>query len=89
MLDEWFKDTAPTQKEAAHVLHFFDHRKGWQAGGFDAALLSAFSKADAWNFSLLSIGFPGYGSAMRMAQTELDGLDKLERIFEGQVGDHE
>ncbi len=70
-----------TKEEAAYVLHYYDHRKGWQGGSFATALIHAFTKADQENTVRLAKGFPGYYEAMRLARYERDGLDILESIF--------
>jgi hypothetical protein len=70
-----------TQEEAAYVLHYYDHRKGWQGGSFATALIHAFTKADPENTVRLAKGFPGYYEAMRLVRYERRGLDILESIF--------
>ncbi len=69
-----------TKEEAAHVLHYYDHRKGWHGGSFATALINAFTQADSENTARLAWGFPGYHEAMRLARYERDGLDILESI---------
>lgn len=70
-----------TKEEAAHVLHYYDHGKGWQGGSFATALINAFTQADSENTARLAKGFPGYYEAMRLARYERHGLDILESIF--------
>ena len=71
------------QEIAAQVLWHFG-RGGHQPGSFVEALLKAFTRADSYNRSLLSGAYPLYGMAFTMAVDEMDGIEKLQKIYQGE-----
>lgn len=56
---------------ARSVLSFRGELGGWALGGFEEALLKAFSRADSQNFKRLAQGFPEHAQALRMDSSDL------------------
>lgn len=71
-----------SQDCAAHVVHHFDHRLGYQPGNFVDHLIKAFVSADPLNKRLLGRGFPEYRLAIHLAQDHALGMDTLRAIAE-------
>lgn len=71
-------------EDARHVLWYHgDKANGWQPGMFTSKLLSAAGHADAYNLEALAEGFPGLIAAVRVAQYEAGGMERLVAIAEG------
>jgi len=66
--------------QARHVLHQFGATGGYQAGSFTTHLLAAIAVADTSNNARLSRGFPGYVAAVGLAQGDVKGIEKLQKI---------
>lgn len=66
---------------AAHVLHHFGAPGGYPAGSFTTALIDLMSRADPQNFARLTLGFPEYGHAVRVAQHSVDGIAFLREVL--------
>jgi len=67
---------------AHHVLWHFGH-VGYDPGSFTAHLLEAIANADPGNQTRLSLGFPGYVAAVRLAQNSDTGIATLQAIAKG------
>lgn len=67
-------------KIAQHVLWHFSDPAGTEPGDFTKMLMLAISRADAFNWSKLASGFPGYVLAVEIASTQYDGMDRLRDI---------
>lgn len=77
----------PISREvAAHVLFHFCG-EGFPPGSFIEALLLAFARADSMNTIKLGKGFPDYYLAMRLAKEDVNGIEKLSAIFNGETYD--
>lgn len=66
--------TTITPGIARSVLGFYNLPGGWALGGFEEALLTAFSRADSQNFEKLAQGFPEHAQALRVELQELKDL---------------
>lgn len=69
---------------AAHVLYAYGEG-GIQAGSFTQALIVAAQLADPENVARLAMGFPGYISAVRLAQNDFGGIAILKAIAAGEI----
>ena len=67
-------------QEAVHVLYQFGAKGGYESGSFVSHLLSTIGVADQSNRAKLSLGFPGYVTAMNFAQNDPKGIEKLQEI---------
>lgn len=72
---------------AAHVLAHFG-RGGYEAGSFTADLIMLIARADPDNRARLLCPFPGYVSAVNLAQNTTTGIDRLAEIAAQEVPDH-
>lgn len=64
--------------EAREVLYMFGHSDvGITPGGFGEALISAFAKADSFNFARLSSAFPEYGRLIHIIKNSPNGREEL------------
>lgn len=71
-----------TNEVIRHVLWYFgDHEYGWEAGRFTYHLMCCFQRADPDNYLHLSVGFPAYAEAMRVAMREEGGMETLRAIL--------
>lgn len=68
---------------ARHVCHHFG-LGGYLAGSFTTHLIDAIAAADPVNIAKLSLGYPGYTTAMVAVQNWPAGADALVAISEGQ-----
>ncbi len=79
--------TTPTQERnlidsttAQHVLWAFGCAGGTHGGSFIEALIRAIQRADSHNADRLAIVYPGYVSAIRIAETSETGVTTLQSI---------
>lgn len=79
-----FLEALVEKEEAAHLLWFYGHTGGLQPGGFKAALLTVWSKADTFNQLRLGLAFPATERAVLLAR-EPFGIAALQRIVRGQA----
>jgi hypothetical protein len=68
-----------TGEQAVHVLAHYG-AGGFPAGDFTMALIGIIVRADPTNMAKLSLGFPGYVAAVRLAQDDRDGVTRLQEI---------
>lgn len=73
-----------TRDVAAHVLYVFTGN-GYAPGSYIRALIDAAARADMGHKRILEQVYPGYVSAVRLAQGHPQGIDVLRQILRNDV----